>query len=92
MYCHLFSVNISGLCFLLDYGRHKGHLHNLLEMEAEKTRNTINGAVNSLKKFMEDVGETSRRLGALKFPLFFCLTHICVLFLEKIKILTMSNE
>jgi hypothetical protein len=33
-------------------------------MEAEKTRNTINGAVNSLKKFMEDVGETSRRLGA----------------------------
>ena len=48
---------------ILDYGRHKGHLHNLLEMEAEKTRNTINGAVNSLKKFMEDVTETSRRLG-----------------------------
>jgi hypothetical protein len=32
-------------------------------MEAEKTRNSINGAVNSLKKFMEDVSETSRRLG-----------------------------
>jgi hypothetical protein len=32
-------------------------------MEAEKTRNSINGAVNGLKKFMEEVGETSRRLG-----------------------------
>ena len=50
-------------CYFSDYGRHKGHLHNLLEMEAEKTRNTINVAVNSLKKFMEDVSETSRRLG-----------------------------
>ncbi len=49
--------------FILDYGRHKGHLHNLLELEAEKTRNSMTGAVQSLKKFMEDVAETSRRLG-----------------------------
>ena len=51
-------------CFS-DYGRHKGHLHNLLELEAEKTRNSMTGAVQSLKKFMEDVSETSRRLGWL---------------------------
>jgi hypothetical protein len=56
-------MKIFFLIFVPDYGRHKGHLHNLLEMEAEKTRNSINGAVNSLKKFMEDVSETSRRLG-----------------------------
>ena len=53
--------------FVSDYGRHKGHRHNLLELEAEKTRTTINVAVNSLKKFMEDVSETSRRLGNSSF-------------------------
>jgi hypothetical protein len=61
----LFSHGLANLSpnFILDYGRHKGHLHNLLELEAEKTRNSMTGAVQSLKKFMEDVAETSRRLG-----------------------------
>ena len=49
-----------------DYGRHKGHQHNLLELEAEKMRVTMSNACTHLKKFMEEVSETSRRLGKRK--------------------------
>ena len=43
-------------------GRHKGHQHNLLEIEAEKTRRSMLQSVQKLKKLMEDVSETSRKL------------------------------
>ena len=52
------------MCYICkDYGRHKGHNHNLLELEAEKMRVTMSNACTELKKFMEEVSETSRRLG-----------------------------
>ena len=52
------------MCYICkDYGRHKGHNHNLLELEAEKMRVTMANACTQLKKFMEEVSETSRRLG-----------------------------
>ena len=51
------------MCYICkDYGRHKGHQHNLLELEAEKARKTILQSIQKLKKFMEDVNETSRLL------------------------------
>ena len=57
--CH----NSPLMCYICkDYGRHKGHAHNLLEMEAEQWRNTVTSAVKHLKKFMEDVQDTSRRM------------------------------
>ena len=56
------------MCYICkDYGRHKGHNHNLLELEAEKMRVTMSNACTQLKKFMEDVSETSRRLGKQYF-------------------------
>ena len=54
------------LCYVCkDYGRHKGHRYNLLEVEAEEVRTTITDAVNHLKKFMEEITETARKLGEL---------------------------
>ena len=57
-------ANAPLMCYICkDYGRHKGHNHNLLELEAEKMRVTMSNACTELKKFMEEVSETSRRLG-----------------------------
>ena len=51
------------MCYICkDYGRHKGHAHELLENEAKKWRSTVQSAVQHLKKFMEDVNDTARRL------------------------------
>lgn len=51
------------MCYICkDYGRHKGHAHNLLELEAEKMRSTASTSVQRLRHFMEEVGETARRL------------------------------
>ena len=51
------------MCYICkDYGRHKGHAHELLENEAKKWRSTVQSAVQHLKKFMDDVNETARRL------------------------------
>ncbi|TRY74662.1 hypothetical protein TCAL_00715 [Tigriopus californicus] len=51
------------MCYICkDYGRHKGHQHNLLELEAEKFRTTLGHAVSHLKKFMEEVSDTARKL------------------------------
>ncbi len=53
-----------------DYGRHKGHQHNLLELEAEKVRSRMVGAMQQMKKFMEEMSETNRRLEQVRehFP------------------------
>jgi tripartite motif-containing protein 23 len=51
------------MCYICkDYGRHKGHAHNLLELEAEQARGRMAGAVQNMKKFMEEMGETTRKL------------------------------
>ena len=51
------------MCYICkDYGRHKGHQNNLLELEAENVRNRMLGAVQKMKKFMEDMSETNRNL------------------------------
>ena len=51
------------MCYICkDYGRHKGHKHNLLELEAEQARATMAAAVQNMKKFMEEMGETTRQL------------------------------
>ena len=51
------------MCYICkDYGRHKGHNHNLLELEAEQTRARMASAVQKMKKFMEEMGETTRKL------------------------------
>lgn len=51
------------MCYICkDYGRHKGHSHNLLELEAEKWRSTVTSAVSHLKNFLDDIRETGRRL------------------------------
>ena len=55
------------MCYICkDYGRHKGHAHNLLELEAEKWRSTVSSAVQHLKKFVDDVKETARRLDRIQ--------------------------
>ena len=66
------------MCYICkDYGRHKGHNHNLLELEAEKMRVTMANACTQLKKFMEEVSETSRRLGMeIKISFEFVLFYI----------------
>ena len=39
------------MCYICkDYGRHKGHAHNLLELEAEQWRTTVQNAVKHLRK------------------------------------------
>jgi len=51
------------MCYICkDYGRHKNHNHNLLELEAEQVRARMAGAVQHMKKFMEEVSETTRKL------------------------------
>ena len=51
------------MCYICkDYGRHKGHNHNLLELEAEQVRARMAAAVQKMKKFMEEMGETTRKL------------------------------
>ena len=51
------------MCYICkDYGRHKGHSHNLLELEAEQARARMAAAVQRMKKFMEEMGETTRKL------------------------------
>jgi len=51
------------MCYICkDYGRHKGHQNNLLELEAENVRNRMVGAVQKMKKFMEDMSDTNRNL------------------------------
>ena len=51
------------MCYICkDYGRHKGHKHNLLELEAEQVRTRMATAVQKMKKFMEEMGETTRKL------------------------------
>ena len=55
--------NSALMCYICkDYGRHKGHAHNLLELEAEQWRTTVQNAVKHLRKFMVDVQDTSRRM------------------------------
>jgi len=51
------------MCYICkDYGRHKGHPHNLLELEAESFRTRMAAAVQKMKKFMEEMSEANRRL------------------------------
>jgi len=51
------------MCYICkDYGRHKGHSHNLLELEAEKWRCTVTQAMQHLKQFVDNVQETARSL------------------------------
>ena len=51
------------MCYICkDYGRHKGHKHNLLELEAEQVRARMATAVQKMKKFMEEMGDTTRKL------------------------------
>jgi tripartite motif-containing protein 23 len=51
------------MCYICkDYGRHKGHQNNLLELEAESVRSHMSTAVQKMKKFMEEMGETNRNL------------------------------
>ena len=51
------------MCYICkDYGRHKGHSHNLLEIEAEQWRTNVQNAVKHWKKFTEDIQDTSRRM------------------------------
>jgi len=51
------------MCYICkDYGRHKGHQHNLLELEAESVRTRMASSVQRMKKFMEEMGETTRNL------------------------------
>ena len=51
------------MCYICkDYGRHKGHKHNLLELEAEQSRGRMATAVQKMKKFMEEMGDTTRRM------------------------------
>jgi hypothetical protein len=50
------------VALMQDYGRHKGHQHNLLELEAEKVRARMVGALQQMKKFIEEMSETNRRL------------------------------
>ena len=54
------------MCYICkDYGRHKGHKHNLLELEAEQVRLRMGSAVQKMKKFLEEMGETTRKLEQL---------------------------
>ena len=47
------------MCYICkDYGRHKGHKHNLLELEAEQSRGRMATAVQKMKKFIEEMGVT----------------------------------
>jgi len=51
------------MCYICkDYGRHKGHQHNLLELEAENVRAGMTTAVQKMKKFMEEMSDTNRTL------------------------------
>jgi len=51
------------MCYICkDYGRHKGHPNNLLELEAETVRSRMAAAVQKMKKFMEEMSDTNRRL------------------------------
>merc|ERR1719445_346148 len=51
------------MCYICkDYGRHKGHKHNLLELEAEQVRGRMATAVQKMKKFMEEMGDTTRKM------------------------------
>jgi len=51
------------MCYICkDYGRHKGHKHNLLELEAEQSRGRMVTAVQKMKKFMEEMGDTTRKM------------------------------
>lgn len=40
----------------------QGHQHNLLEIEADKMRKNMVMSIEKLKKLMEDITETSRKL------------------------------
>ncbi len=52
------------MCYVCkDYGRHKGHKYSLMENEADRMRCLIADAVSHLRKFMEEITETSRKLG-----------------------------
>lgn len=58
------------MCYICkDYGRHKGHSHNLLELEAEKWRAKVTQALTHLKKFVEDIKETARRLDRIQLEI-----------------------
>ncbi|XP_063216763.1 E3 ubiquitin-protein ligase TRIM23-like [Bacillus rossius redtenbacheri] len=51
------------MCFICkDYGRHKSHKHALIETEAECVRSSITGAVQHMRKFMEELSETIHKL------------------------------
>lgn len=51
------------MCFICkDYGRHKNHKHALVETEAENIRVTVINAVQHMRKFMEEISETMRKL------------------------------
>ena len=53
------------MCYVCkDYGRHKGHKHNLLDLEATEVRETILNASARLRKFMQDVTDATRTLEA----------------------------
>ena len=59
--CQKGSPLMSYVC--KDYGRHKGHEYVLMETEAEKMRKYISDTVSHLRKFMEEITETARKLG-----------------------------
>ncbi len=52
------------MCYICkDYGRHKGHQYALMETEAESLRTVIADSVGQLRKFMEELTDTARKLG-----------------------------
>ncbi|XP_065332757.1 E3 ubiquitin-protein ligase TRIM23-like [Cloeon dipterum] len=51
------------MCFVCkDYGRHKGHQHGLVEVEAEGLRQSVLGAVSNMRQFMDALGESVHKI------------------------------
>ncbi|XP_041358678.1 E3 ubiquitin-protein ligase TRIM23-like [Gigantopelta aegis] len=54
------------MCYICkDYGRHMRHKHTLLENEAENVRTSIISAMQRIKSFSEEVGESARKVGSV---------------------------
>ena len=45
-----------------DYGKHTGHRHNLVTLEAEKARTSLLGALQQVQTFSQDVQAASERI------------------------------
>ena len=51
------------MCYICkDYGKHQGHKHSLLEIEAECVRASVRSAVKHVKTFYNEVSDYTRRL------------------------------